>query len=247
MTDDKYDGFDPYVTNEYIGNTTPLAAGESYTRNPTITIPAVTPGNYYLLFLTDNSHSQAEANENNNVRSVAVTVTPANLDLVVTGATGPASSPLGAIDVSWTVKNQGTDPAGGYWSDYVYLSTDDALDGSDLFAGSSFVSASPVIDGGSSYTRTLTVNLPNVAAGNYHLLFVADGSHSLSETDENNNTFALPITLSVPDVRPGRDGRRRPQLGQVRLRGRRLLDGDQPGERFDDRTELVRHRLPVDR
>ena len=115
----------------------------------------MTPGNYYLLFLTDNSHSQAEANENNNVRAVAVTVTPANLDLVVTGATGPASSPLGPIDVPGRSRTRGRtrpEATGRITSTSPRTMRYDAH---DSLRGSSFVSASPVIDGGRAIPGSL--------------------------------------------------------------------------------------------
>ena len=52
-----------------------------------------------------------------------------------------------------------------------------------------------------SYTVTTTGVIPNVAPGNYFLLFKVDGNNQQGETNENNNTFqAVPITLSAADL-----------------------------------------------
>ncbi len=197
-TDNKYDPFDSYVSSVYVDNSTPLAAGGSRTLDKTVFLPTAVAGDYFLIVVTnDSTNYQAETTKDNNANAVAITVTPADVDLVVNDATAPGTAAIGAIDVSWTVKNLGTDPAKGFWYDYVYLSADDKYDFADSYVTSSY--SSP-LDGGSSYTRTLSASLPSVAAGDYYLLFVTDSNHNITETDETNNVRALPITLTLPKV-----------------------------------------------
>ncbi len=247
LTDDAIDGADALLGGSVAAPST-LGPGESYTQDQSITVPAADSGNYYLLFATNSDGAQDEATTADNIRAVPITLVGSSgklPDLVVTAATAPTSAEVGPIDVSWTVKNQGTGKASGFWGDTFYLSKDNTYDSSDTSITTSYHDAS--LDPGTSQSFDATLYLPSVAAGNYYLLIVADGSHYVSESDESNNVFALPIALTVPDVRPGRDGGRSPQYFQVRLERRRLLDGDQPGDRLDDGSLLVRLRLSVDR
>ncbi len=195
--DDKYDSFDSYVSSFYVYNPSPLDPGASYSRNPTITLPAVPAGSYYILFLADSGHNQAETVETNNIRAVPITLTPLDVDLEVTAATAPATAKPGPVEISWTVKNQGTDPVAGYWTDYVYLSRDQTYDSSDRYVTSSSHYGNPPLGAGESSTVTLTANLPGLAPGDYYLLFIADQYSNVSETDEINNTRAVPITLTA--------------------------------------------------
>jgi subtilase family serine protease len=199
-TDNQYDFSDSYVSSFYNPGGGALAGGASYVANQTITLPGVSAGDYYLLFVADGSHSQAETDENNNVFAVPITLTAANVDLEATDAHAPASTVPGPIDLSWTVTNQGTDAASAAWYDYVYLSTDDKVDSFDSYVASSYHYSSPALGAGSGYTRNATANLSWVAPGNYYLLFVTDAYNFVNETDEDNNVRALPITVTNQNV-----------------------------------------------
>ena len=189
-TDDTYDSLDRFVNSIYAGDVTPLAPGETYSRDTSITLPSSPAGSYYLLFVADGGHNQAETDETNNVRAVPIALTPLDVHLVVTGSTSPSSASPGAIDISWTVTNQGTDPIGGSWSDYVYLSKDQKYDFSDSYVAYGYRSGSGPLGGGASYTIQQTANLPGLAPGDYYLLFIADQYSAVSETDATNNVRA---------------------------------------------------------
>ena len=61
-----------------------------------------------------------------------------------------------------------------------------------------FIPLNSLIPGASSVqTRRQS---PERSGRHYYLLIVADGSHYVTESDESNNVFALPIALTVPDV-----------------------------------------------
>lgn len=199
----KTDTYDPLTAIQVAGeyNPGPLAVGASATSTYTAPLPASVPaGDYYLLFLTDYNGGVGESNETNNVRALPMTLSVPNVDLAVTKADAPSTATSGgSITVSWTVKNQGTDPASANWSDTVYLSTDGTL-GLDTYVGSYYRYTATPLAGGESYSQTLDVNLPGVAAGSYYLLFSTDNWKAQTETNETNNVIALPITISARNI-----------------------------------------------
>ena len=227
-------------------NPTPLDPGASYSRNPTITLPSVPAGSYYMLFVADSSHNQAETDETNNVRAVPITLTPLDVDLVVTAATAPASAKPGPVDISWTVTNQGADPITGYWTDYVYLSKDQTYDFSDSYVTSGSHYSTEPLGPGESDTIAQTANLPGLAPGDYYLLFFADHYNNVSETNETNNTRAVPITLTASSADLAVTAADAPATATGRRDGRHLLDGREPGPRRRH-VGLDRCRLSLDR
>ncbi|MBD2169240.1 DUF4114 domain-containing protein [Calothrix membranacea FACHB-236] len=207
-TDAQFDISDIYLNTRLAGENTPLAGGTDYTATQNITIPnKIATGSYYLLFITDKhpfiynyDNLQAETDETNNVRSLEINV--AAPDLEVTSATTPTTAGLGeTVEVSWTVTNQGISEAPTDWFDYIYLSDDQILDNNDTLFNSYWVRENTPLAAGASYTATQNVAIPTqTATGNRYLLFVADGSKSQGETNENNNVYAAAITLGLPDL-----------------------------------------------
>ena len=195
-----WDSSDISLGNVSAATQSPLAAGSSYTLNRNVTIPAVTPGNWYLLFATDfNNNQQPETNETDNVRAVALEVKAP--DLIVSAATAPATGILGeALAVDWTVTNQGGGSALTDWYDYVYLSTDQSLDSNDISLGYQWTGDKTPLAAGASYTVGRNVTVPNVNPGAWYLLFAADRDNSQAEADNSNNVKSVAITLAAPDI-----------------------------------------------
>jgi hypothetical protein len=54
--------------------------------------------------------------------------------------------------------------------------------------------------GGGSYTVERNISNLLAEAGDYYLLFVTDTFLNQPETNENNNTTAVPLTITNPDV-----------------------------------------------
>jgi RHS repeat-associated protein len=194
------DGSDIYLGNSSAATQSPLLAGGSYSLNRNITIPTVTPGNWYLLFATDNNGNQlSETFETDNVRSVALEVKAP--DLVVEAATTPATGSLGEeIAVTWTVTNQGTGAAVADWYDYIYLSADQTLDGSDVSLGYLRIGDKTPLAAGESYMVGRNVMVPNVTPRSWYLLLVADRDNYQAETDNSNNVLAVALELGAPDL-----------------------------------------------
>ena len=94
----------------------------------------ITPGQYYVVFVTDygpywyEQNQQQETDKTNNFLAVPINLTAPNVDLVVTGETGLTSNQdvsIGSpLSVTYTVANHGSSPTtAGYWYDSVYLSS----------------------------------------------------------------------------------------------------------------------------
>ncbi|MDH6084190.1 CARDB domain-containing protein, partial [Umezakia ovalisporum] len=153
----------------------------------------------YLLFRSDSYNYQGETDETNN--TLAVPITLGAPDLVISAATAPASGNIDStIEVSWTVKNQGTGAAERDWYDGIYISDDEILDSSDTQVTWEYIGEQTPLAADGSYTITSNITLPNTAPGNRYLLFRSDSYNYQVETDETNNTFAVPITLNAPDL-----------------------------------------------
>ena len=182
----------------------PLAVGSSYTTPATITVPQETSGAYYLLFAADRPHFThdgylGEADEANNVLAVGVTLVAPNLD--VTAAIAPAEAAANeTIAVSWTVENTGSAPAPADWSDAVYLSSDAAWDTGDTRIADEAIAAETPLAAGGSYVINRSVMLPAASEGSYYLIFKVDADEDQGETDENDNTYSLAITLGTADL-----------------------------------------------
>jgi YD repeat-containing protein len=130
----------------------------------------------------------------------SLTLTLGAPDLTHTTVTAPVSARAGqAISISWTVSNQGTAATQGTWVDYVYLSTDQVCCTGDTLLTSVSKSGLAV---GSSYTETRTVTVPNTPAGTYYLLFRTDSADNIFETNDTNNQYVQPISVTTPDLTP---------------------------------------------
>jgi methionine-rich copper-binding protein CopC len=119
------------------------------------------------------------------------TVNVASPNLQVQSIVTPAGGTLGStIDVSWTVKNVGADPALGNWSDRVFLSADTAVGPGDTQLGV-FAAGTAPLGAGASYTTTKTFTLPltpTIPGGTYYIIVVTDTQNTQPEADESDNT-----------------------------------------------------------
>jgi Nidogen-like/CARDB/Cadherin domain len=122
-------------------------------------------------------------------------------DLKITASAAPSTASLGeAIQINWTVTNQGDGVAVADWSDYVYLSDDETFDASDTLLSTLSAAAFSPLEPNSSYTQTRNITIPNTGLGDRYLLFVADRLNNQHELSESNNTQALAINLTASDL-----------------------------------------------
>ncbi|WP_414521361.1 CARDB domain-containing protein, partial [Umezakia ovalisporum] len=210
--DESFDDNDTPVGEYYnYYNNQQLAPGKSYTASQTVTVPPGLTGSGYLLVVTNANYSPGgllESDITNNVLAQGIEINEGDLpDLVVTEAT-ISTSTAGwgeSVEVDWTVTNQGTLVTQQRWYDYIYLSTDDTWNDSDRSLSSFWAGNNSPLGIGASYSLTGNIFIPyDIAAGNYHLLVVTNSNNyyynQQYETDETNNTFAVPITINEVDL-----------------------------------------------
>lgn len=148
--------------------------------------------------------------DNNNQRisdPVTIVLSPAP-DLVVSDITAPAQGAEGsAIDVSWTVRNQGAADATGVWVDRVYLRNfGDTGPGTQI---GTYTYQGP-LQSGQSYSRREQITLPTHTSNRYEIVVFTDASDDVYEhvVGETNNRSVDDAQISVtvlprPDLQIG--------------------------------------------
>ena len=209
---------DTFVASFRESSQSPLSSGATYTDSESITLPAKAgTGSEYLFFVTNydavqqDGSGQGETNYANNTYSVPITVSAP--DLTVTTASAPASAIVGAAtSVSWTVKDIGSVAAPGDWYDAVYVGTSSIFNAnSDTFVANFSENSQSPLAADASYTDSEKFTLPApTIAGDDYLIFVTnyyavenefyESNQVQGETSYSNNTFAVPIAVSAPDL-----------------------------------------------
>lgn len=195
----------------YIRNTEPLAAGSSYTKVQTVTLPQYMQGQYHIGVRTDynNNVSECGTAEDNNVGTSSSFSLDSNLPDLVTDSITPSVSTIqagGSMQIDWTGRNQGAAMGSNIpgWIDRVYLSSDTTRSNNDWLVGSSITQIPLAM--GQTYNKQLTVNLGNVPAGNYYILLVTDAANNVYEGpnnspfESNNLAVSAPITVTAPGI-----------------------------------------------
>ncbi|MBT4816853.1 MAG: hypothetical protein HON70_14205, partial [Lentisphaerae bacterium] len=206
-------GDDDDVTIDSVSHQGGLVDGASYTAEAVIRLPDGTDATKHVFVQTDVQNSVHEVSlEGNNVSS--------SLELVVHGSpypdlkpfaiTAPDSIDNGSILTAYLkIENAGDDVASGRWHDYIYLSTDDILDGGDNFlakgkresAGLPFTTdeLDPKF-----YTNPVEIRIPREISGLYYLIMKTDADDVLFENNPQgpadaaaNNVFARPVEITV--------------------------------------------------
>jgi len=126
---------------------------------------------------------------------------PGKPDLTIINETVSPISVLAGNQVTATcdVKNIGNNVATGSLLRY-YLSKDNKLDGSDLDVGSDNIislAANGIVSAGEIFTIPVSTT-----AGQWYVLFIADASSQIIESDETNNIASQEITVTkgLPDL-----------------------------------------------
>jgi subtilase family serine protease len=144
----------------------------------------------------------SESDENNNYVASPITVSAPSLpDLTITTGnptvTPPTAAPGGTVSLSaWTIKNQGNADSGSFDNGF-YLSTDSVITASDTYLDGN--SNSNLAPGGQYNWGGPTLTIPSgTPLGNYYIGILVDRTNEVSESDEDNNYVASPITVSAP-------------------------------------------------
>ncbi|WP_158222635.1 CARDB domain-containing protein [Rhodopirellula sp. MGV] len=183
-----------------------LAAGEAYSIETTVPLPADLLGPYYVFVITDPDRERFAGDvfegglERNNAAHPGTPLLielPPPVDLEVQSVTVPQNSVTGeAVEFTWTVTNNSNETAEGHWSDSVYLSVDASWNLSDVPVGR--VEFEGTLEPGESYTSTLQTWMLSVTPGAYRAIVRTDIFNQVFEADlEGNNTTASPSTMQV--------------------------------------------------
>jgi subtilase family serine protease len=160
-----------------------------------ITIPSyASAGSRFIGAYVDSGSEVAETNENNNGRSVPLTVI-GRPDLTVSTflSSSTTPNPGARVTVTFRLHNQGGATAGPSTL-RVYLSTNDIISTSDTYLNVARVIPS-IAAGARSTTYTATVTIPTTAKGGYYLGALADYDRKVSEGNESNNYKAVAINV----------------------------------------------------
>jgi hypothetical protein len=190
-----------------------LVPGESYARQLQTGLRPWMSGTYYLIYSLDYTDDLFESSQRDNVgvRPIVVTVPPP-ADLVVHDVTGPQTATPGEIvTVSWSLQNEGVNPAVGTSHQAVYVSRDSTWDVGDPLIGvheeeislaagaltkheislslesSSFEAAATEVSG----------TTPGLEPGSYRFIVRADVRNAIRETDDRNNDGVARAATSV--------------------------------------------------
>ena len=177
-----------------------LATNQWLNHTGTVIVPTDLAGTKYFGVTVDSAYQVPESNETNNtfVAALASQITAADLRVRLLSS-APTGQFGGTLSVSWAVTNVGSAPAGGSWSDRLYLSpASNSVAGATVLATAAGLTP---LAAGAGYLRTLNATLPANAqwvAGTYFLVAAADYDNAQAESSEANNLAAAPIVLTQP-------------------------------------------------
>ena len=158
-------------------------------------------GTKYLLFQADSTNLVSESNESNNLAYATIVVNPApKPDLIITNQIAPSAVTVGsAVSITSATKNNGNASAVASTTKY-WLSNDITLDSSDIALGTQAInSLGAGLSQSTSYNFTYNSSW---GTGTKYLLFQADSTNLVSESNESNNLAYATIVVN-PDSNTG--------------------------------------------
>ncbi len=193
----------------YLGsreNPSALEPSRTYTQSASFALPQGIADTYYVIVVTNAFNNLVELNGTNNKTASsgtsAIRLTPPP-DLQVTSIVRPGNAFSGqTIDLTWTVKNEGTGSTiATAWNDQLFLSKEATFNGAEAVLLRT-TSRNAALAAGASYTQTQPVRLPEGITGTYYVYVRTDAySQVFEHVFENNNTTrseAINVTLTPP-------------------------------------------------
>jgi glucose/arabinose dehydrogenase len=163
-----------------------LEVGEFSKVTTAVTLPAIDPGEYYLIAEADTGGDVGEGNEGDNLIVRRLLVGP---DLKAALAVGPATpTSTTPTTITVTTRNIGFDIAGASVT-RLYRSADRTLGAGDALLGEWAV---PGLTPKQASAGTVSVTLP---AGTYFLLAVVDVTNAVMEVNEAGNVTRMKLTV----------------------------------------------------
>ena len=186
--------------------TGPLNSLATYSSELSPVVTGIAPGYYYVILHTDDGGDLYEGFvEANNIRVSAQPVYIGQPDLDVTHIGVPEVVDRGdLLPVAWTVHNRDYAPAGGSWTDAVYLSTDMILNIDDQEVGT--LEHTGGLPARSVYHAGLDIDTTAISDDVYYVIVKTDSADGVFEDgrEENNIRVSEPFRLGVPALTLGR-------------------------------------------
>ncbi|MBI4870896.1 MAG: DVUA0089 family protein, partial [Candidatus Riflebacteria bacterium] len=162
-------------------------------------LPALAPGNYYLIASADFENSFGDPADGRNAvwafSSDPATGTTSPADLVAVDLYAPPVARQGrTCQFTGVLANQGQQASGCFSVRFV-LSKDSAVTNLDRYLGDSYVCSMAAGE-----TRTVTVSAyvdSSITTGQYSLGMIADLDNVIAESNERNNVWARPILVDA--------------------------------------------------
>ncbi|GAL84373.1 peptidase S8/S53 subtilisin kexin sedolisin [Sporocytophaga myxococcoides] len=196
--DSTLDNFDPLLLSKKSDG---LAGNTSSYSDVKIALPPLSKGWYYLIAALDVYNSVSETQEYNNTIARRFYISGNGFaDLILDSArieNPNRLNPGDSITLSFIERNIGTGSAGEHYTNF-YLSTSTYIDSSAIALSKAYVAGLNPQDG--IYKSEYAVIPADLASGFYYLIAQADSYNSVSESNEHNNTFTLPITIGTTDA-----------------------------------------------
>ncbi|MEX2188779.1 MAG: carboxypeptidase regulatory-like domain-containing protein [Pirellulales bacterium] len=186
---------------------------EEYQRTASLRVPSGLTGPFYVFVQVDRGGHIVElgVEGNNNgydLAPVFVSLAPP-IDLVAGEVTVPATASLGAtISMTITLHNDGDTIASGWWTDRLYLSTDEQYSPDDVrltartHSPVRFPVPDPPVPAHGSQTFDYSTRLPAILPGQYFLVLRTDIFNLVPESNEENNlSVSLDrVSVDVPEI-----------------------------------------------
>lgn len=188
-----------------IPNSTALNAGESYAEMGNFMLPDNIIGDNFIIIIADSDETSIESNETDNITiyPIDITLTPPP-DLQVTAIIGPNNAFSSQdIEISWTVKNEGTGPTRtDKWRDIIYISEEEVFNSSNAQPlGVYEKNAFNPLAVNDTYTAAKTVRVPAEIDGDYFIHVLTDYQDKVYEhafEGNNSNKKTINIVLTPP-------------------------------------------------
>ncbi|HEX5155157.1 MAG TPA: CARDB domain-containing protein [Parafilimonas sp.] len=195
-TDNQVDGNDKLL-QAYL-HTGDIPQDGFYTDSLLVFLPAGATGNYYLLFKTDGNNIIYENNkeDDNTATSFIFIQQPEPSDLTVSDISMPAQAFMGdSVNVSWRLKNIGSNASVGYMRQGIYISKDATWDKDDILLTdiSAEINLAPAAY--SVFNQKVKINATHPY--NNFIIVRTDLLNNINETNENNNTGVSATTINV--------------------------------------------------
>ena len=204
-TNATFEGSDNYINYD---NVDALASGATSPEDANLALPAtLADGQYYVLFVADETKAVVEQYESNNVVAVPfhIGVEPvveqpstdlADLMAVDVGLAKNLIKPGEATVLTAGIFNGGTVAAPASRVRY-YFSTNAVLDAGDTYLGYDNVDALAV---GQTGLEDANLRVPSTAIhGAAYFLVIVDSAAAVTETDETNNVYAQAVDVVADD------------------------------------------------